>query len=93
MTNALLSQYRSLKNELVAIQGKYPQRMERVQREISEIEVFLGSIEREDIRQIMYYRYEQWLSWKIVSKIVHGVLSMDSAVRKAAANYLQRRAK
>ena len=53
---------------------------------ISEIEDFIKTITRSDIRQIIEYRYMRALSWAAVSRRVYGSPSEDRA-RKAIARF------
>ena len=47
-------------------------RVNRLQKSIVEIEEFIDTVERSEIRQIIQYRYIQGLSWNATGKRVYG---------------------
>ncbi len=54
-------------------------RVSRIQSSIVEIEEFLNSVERSEIRQIIQLRYIQGLSWLVTARKVYGYPCGDRA--------------
>ena len=54
-------------------------RTERIQAAILDIEEFIDTIPRSDIRQIINYRYIEGLSWKATARRIYGYPSGDRA--------------
>lgn len=68
------------------------QRISRHQQKVLEIEHFIDTVEKSDIRQIIDLRYIQGLSWLKTAKRVYGHSSDDRA-RKALTRYIEKKEK
>lgn len=61
-------------------------RISRIQQNIIEIEEFINTVERSEIRQIIQYRYIKGLSWLATARKVYGYPCEDRA-RKAITRF------
>jgi len=64
-------------------------RITSIKKKVTEIEKFVESVPRSDIRQIIELRYIQGLSWRNVSIKVYGVSAEDRA-RMAITRYFEK---